>query len=103
MGSVSNFMDGLAAWLSAKRTLERAIAIWEGVLGPDHPHTAIGLSSLAKFHSDLGSFAEAELLFSRALAIFDSTVGPSHPDAKRIRDSYTDFRRMALEVKDRKD
>ena len=49
---------------------ERALAIREKVLGPDHPDTAQSLGNLA-FHlfRDQGELAAVQPLFDRALAI----------------------------------
>ncbi|MER5528733.1 tetratricopeptide repeat protein [Streptomyces sp. NPDC002677] len=58
---------------------ERALAIREATLGPDHPTTALRLSNLATTLSDLGRHAEALLLEERALAISEAALGPNHP------------------------
>ncbi|MER5399415.1 tetratricopeptide repeat protein [Streptomyces sp. NPDC002599] len=57
---------------------ERALAITEAVLGPDHPDTAIRLNNLAGAFSDLGRHTEALPLAERALAITEAALGPDH-------------------------
>ncbi|MFF0042191.1 FxSxx-COOH system tetratricopeptide repeat protein, partial [Streptomyces mirabilis] len=66
---------------------ERALAITETALGPDHPDTAIRLGNLASTLSDLGRHAEALPLEERALTITATALGPGHPDtANRLGD-----------------
>ena len=59
---------------------ERALAITETTLGPDHPDTATRLNNLATTYRDLGRAAEALPLQQRALAISEMALGPDHPD-----------------------
>jgi hypothetical protein len=57
----------------------KALAIWEEVLGPKHPHTAAGYHDLAYSLHDLGKARDAEPLFRRALALREEVLGPKHP------------------------
>jgi len=59
---------------------ERALAISEAVLGPDHPDTALRLGNLAATYDDLGRSGDALPLKERALAIAEAVLGPDHPD-----------------------
>ncbi len=68
-----------AAWAEAEPLLERAIAIGEKTLGPEHPDLATRLNNLAQLYQDTGRHAEAEPLYERALAIGEKTLGPEHP------------------------
>jgi tetratricopeptide (TPR) repeat protein len=63
----------------ARPLFERALAIWERVLGPDHPQTAQGLNNLALLLKDQGEVDAARALFERALAIRERVLGPDHP------------------------
>ncbi|WP_329297786.1 FxSxx-COOH system tetratricopeptide repeat protein [Streptomyces sp. NBC_00659] len=58
---------------------ERALAITEATLGPDHRDTALRLGNLAGTFSDLGRHAEALPLEERALGITEAVLGPDHP------------------------
>jgi MYXO-CTERM domain-containing protein len=58
---------------------ERALAIWERALGPDHPETAATVNNLAELYSMRGDYARAERLFQRSLAALETTFGPDHP------------------------
>ena len=60
--------------------LQRALAIRESQLGPDHPDTATSLNNLALLYHSMGRYAEAESLFQRSLAIIEMHLGPDHPD-----------------------
>jgi CHAT domain-containing protein/Tfp pilus assembly protein PilF len=59
---------------------QRALAIGEKALGPDHPDVAASLNNLAEFYRIQGRYAEAEPLFKRALTIKEKAFGPDHPD-----------------------
>jgi tetratricopeptide (TPR) repeat protein len=72
--------------LSRRRLYERALAIREEVLGPEHPATATSLNSLALLLRDQGDLAGARRLFKRALAIRKKILGPEHPDTAAVRE-----------------
>jgi CHAT domain-containing protein/Flp pilus assembly protein TadD len=59
---------------------QRALAIREKALGPDHPDVATSLNSVALLYDNLGRDADAEPLYKRALAIREKALGPDHPD-----------------------
>ena len=58
---------------------QRALAIREKALGPDHPDVALALNNLAELYRNQGRYAEAEPLYKRALAIEEKALGPDHP------------------------
>jgi tetratricopeptide (TPR) repeat protein len=68
-----------AAWAEAEPLYQRAIAIGEKTLGPEHPDLATWLNNLALLYQDTGRYAEAEPLLQRAMAIGEKTLGPEHP------------------------
>ena len=70
----------LAAYPQARPLFERALAIREKVLGPEHPDTATSLNNLAVLLQDQGDLAGARPLYERALAIREKALGPEHPD-----------------------
>jgi tetratricopeptide (TPR) repeat protein len=70
----------LAAYAQARPLYERALAIKEKVLGPDHPATALSLNNLALLLADQGDLAGARQLHERALAIREKALGAGHPD-----------------------
>jgi tetratricopeptide (TPR) repeat protein len=61
-------------------SLFHADSHYEMALGPDHPHTAIGLNNLATLYRAQGWLGEAAPLYARALAICETALGPDHPD-----------------------
>jgi tetratricopeptide (TPR) repeat protein len=73
------YFHGRAAYLTARPLFERALAISEKVLGPEHPDTARSLNSLALLLRDEGDLAEARPLHERALAIYEKVRGPENP------------------------
>jgi len=60
----------LAAYAQARPLYERALAIREKVLGPDHAQTVKSLDNLASPLHDQGELALARPLYERALAIY---------------------------------
>jgi tetratricopeptide (TPR) repeat protein/predicted Ser/Thr protein kinase len=58
---------------------ERALAIWEKVLGPDHPQVAMALNNAALDLHNRGEYERARPLEARALAIWEGALGPEHP------------------------
>jgi tetratricopeptide (TPR) repeat protein/transcriptional regulator with XRE-family HTH domain len=68
---------------AARPWYERAQAVGERVLGPDHPDTALYLNNLGLLLWDQGDLASAGLILQRALAIRERVVGPDHPDTAR--------------------
>ncbi|HWF96038.1 MAG TPA: tetratricopeptide repeat protein, partial [Xanthobacteraceae bacterium] len=70
----------LAAYAQARPLYERALAINEKTLGPEHPDTALSLNNLALLLQDEGDLAGARARHERALAIREKTLGPEHPD-----------------------
>jgi class 3 adenylate cyclase/tetratricopeptide (TPR) repeat protein len=74
-----NYFFGRANYLAARPLYERALAICEKVLGPEHPNTANSLSHLASLLEAQGDLAAARPLLERALAINEKVHGPEHP------------------------
>jgi len=64
----------------ARPYYERALAIKEKALGPDHPDTALSLNNLGALLDSMGNLAEARPYYERALAIREKALGPDHPD-----------------------
>ena len=67
---------------AARPYLERALAVRERVLGPEHPATAAGLNNLGALLVELGRVDEGRPFLERALAIYTARLGPDHPDTK---------------------
>jgi MYXO-CTERM domain-containing protein len=59
---------------------ERALALWEKALGPDHPRVATALVNLAALYQRTGQIDRAEPLLLRAIAVDEKALGPGHPD-----------------------
>jgi tetratricopeptide (TPR) repeat protein len=59
---------------------ERALALREKALGPNHPAIAESLNRLAEVYRAQGAYTKAEPLHTRALDIREKVLGPNHPD-----------------------
>ena len=69
-----------ARYTHAEPLFERALAIYEKALGPEHPDVANSLNNLAGLYDNQGLYAKAEPLYERALAIYEKALGPEHPE-----------------------
>jgi tetratricopeptide (TPR) repeat protein len=69
-----------AEFAQARQLLERALAIREAELGPDHCDVAASLDNLGTALADLGDLPAARTYHQRALVIFEAQLGPTHPD-----------------------
>ncbi|MGD1037186.1 MAG: FxSxx-COOH system tetratricopeptide repeat protein [Roseiarcus sp.] len=74
----------LAAYAQALPLFERALAIGDKALGPEHTVTATSLNNLAGVLQAQGDLPGARPLFERALAIHEKALGPEHPDTATI-------------------
>ena len=59
---------------------EKALAITEKALGPEHPDLATSLNELALLYETTGQYAEAESLYKRSIAILEKALGLEDPD-----------------------
>ena len=64
---------------SAVTHFEQVAAVFETVLGADHPATADVWTSLAASYPYVGQRPKAEPLAQRALAVSEQALGPEHP------------------------
>src|SRR6266542_201961 len=71
---------GTEGYVEAEPLYQRALAINEWTLGPDHPDVATVLNNLALLYSCQGKYAEAELLHRRAIEIRGKVLGAEHPE-----------------------
>jgi tetratricopeptide (TPR) repeat protein len=76
----ATFLKVRGQFADARPLAERALAIGEAALGPDHPDVGTLLSNLALILRNLGQPEQARPLAERALAIGEAALGPDHPD-----------------------
>ena len=74
-----SYFHGQAAYALARLLFERALAIGEKALGPEHPDTAGILLNLALVRHEQGDLAGALPLYERARAVHEKALGPEHP------------------------
>ena len=63
---------------------ERALAIYEKTVGPDHSETAVSLLWIGDTYSKMGHYAKALPLQERALAICEKALGSQHSTTSAI-------------------
>jgi tetratricopeptide (TPR) repeat protein len=78
LNRAAEYFHGRAAYSEARPLYERALAIREKALGPEHPNTAASLNNLASLLKDQGDFTGAGPLHELALAIYEKALGPEH-------------------------
>jgi len=59
---------------------ERALAIREAALGPDHFEVAVSLNNLGLLYKALGRYEDAIRMHERSLRIYENEWGVEHPD-----------------------
>jgi tetratricopeptide (TPR) repeat protein len=67
--------------------LERNLADYERLLGPDHPKTRAARDKLANAHWSAGNFSQAIVMRQRGLADSERLLGPDHPKTRAARGS----------------
>jgi CHAT domain-containing protein/tetratricopeptide (TPR) repeat protein len=79
MSDLAAVYDGAGVQPEARGANERALAIQERVLGPDHVDVAVTLGRLAGyFNYELREYETAESLYTLALSIQERAFGPDH-------------------------
>jgi len=77
---VGTYLCERASYTLAEPLYQRALAIREQQLGPEHPDTAESLNDLAILYSQQGKYEQAESLLRHALAIREKQLGAEHVD-----------------------
>ena len=75
-------------YAEAEQLYERALSIVEKALGPEKPHAAKSLNSLAALYQTQGHCAEAEPLYQRSLVIRKKALGPEHSAVAKRLENY---------------
>jgi tetratricopeptide (TPR) repeat protein len=75
--------------VGARPYFERALAIFEKTMGPDHPDTAMGLNSLGYLLQLQGDLAGARPYFERALGILEKKLGRPHRNAQTVAENVS--------------
>ncbi len=86
--SDQEYSDPKGQYEQAEPLYQRALAIWEKQVGPEHPNTAANLNNLALLYQAQGKYEQAEPLYQRALAIVEKQLGPQHSTTATIRENY---------------
>ena len=81
--NLGRVLQALGDLPAARKCIERALAIGERALGPDHPTVATRVNNLGSILRALGDLPAARQHFQRALAIDEKTYGPDHPTVAR--------------------
>ena len=71
----------------AESLLQKALAIWERVLGLEHPNTADSYNNLGVLYANQGKWAAAREYLEKALAIWQAKLGEKHPHTIQAKQS----------------
>lgn len=80
LSQTGKILSDQAEYEEAEPLLQRALLIYEQILGPEHPDTVKSLNNLAQLYQTQSRYEEAEVLWQRALSIHKHLWGPDHPD-----------------------
>ncbi len=80
LAGLGNSYKGIGKYAESQILAERALAIREQTLGPDHPDVAASLNAIAIVDLALSQPNLALSNYERALAIWEHALGPDHPD-----------------------
>src|SRR5574341_1181736 len=83
LGELGYYLEKIADYKGARSADERALKIFERVLGADHPTVAIVVNNLGQVLADLSDLAGAKAALERALQIDEAAFGPEHPNVAR--------------------
>jgi tetratricopeptide (TPR) repeat protein len=78
--SLGYHLDMIGDYSGARPYLERALRIYEKVLGGEHPATALSLNNLGLLLHNLGDLVGARPYCERALRIYEKVLGEEHPE-----------------------
>jgi len=81
---LGSLFDEQADYEQAREHQEKAIAIAEAVLGPNHPLVSTSVNNLGLIFGSLGDWNIAREHFRRALEIREATYGPDHPEVATV-------------------
>ena len=79
MNELGLLLHSKALFAEAEPLYQRALAISEKALGPEHPDIATALNNLAELYRATGRYAEAEPLYQRASRSARRRSGPTIP------------------------
>jgi tetratricopeptide (TPR) repeat protein/transcriptional regulator with XRE-family HTH domain len=76
----AGYLKERGQWAQAERLGQRAVFLFEHLLGPEHPQVGSSLYFLAMLYHVQGKYEQAERLLQRALRIQEQAWGPDHPE-----------------------
>ncbi|MFO0697725.1 MAG: tetratricopeptide repeat protein, partial [Nitrospira sp.] len=77
-----------SVYAQAEPLHQRALAIREQVLGPDHPAVAQSLNNLAELYRTQSVYAQAKPLYQQSLAVYLVSLGIEHPTSRTVLQNY---------------
>lgn len=84
--STGNNLRDVGQLDTSRQVLDRALAIAQAQLGPDHPDTLTARSNLAEWLGETGQPAQAASQYRDLLTDYLRVLGPDHPHTLATRD-----------------
>ncbi len=98
LGQTGHYLYNQGRYAEAEPLYQRALAISEQQLGPDHPAVATRLNNLAELYRDQGRYAEAEPLYLRTLTICFNRLGADHPHTQATWQNFYLFVQQVIQA-----
>jgi tetratricopeptide (TPR) repeat protein len=86
----ATYLRDRGQYRQAKPFAERAVALTQSALGPDHPQVGWRRDTLGNVLRALGDLPGARTQLERALQIGEAALGPDHPDVGIYRNNLAD-------------
>ncbi len=83
----AGYSEEMGDYAAARPYGERALAIREKALGPDHPDTARSLNNLGTLCFYEGDLPASAAYLRQALRIWEKRLGPNHPDTQTAKNN----------------
>ena len=77
----------MGRYTEAEPLFQRALAITEQQLGPDHPDTGTSLNNLAALYFVTDRLPEAAAMMSGVVRILEKALGNDHPNTQVVREN----------------
>ncbi len=88
--SLADVYSTAGEYVEARHIHERALALREAAVGPEHPSIGTELTFLADTYVATGDYAEATPLLERALRIQQAALGPEHHEVVETREALAE-------------
>ena len=94
LNSLGRYLNNRMELASARAVLERALAIDEKTLGPEHTSVAGDVNNLGSVLKDQGDLEGARKCYQRARAILEKRLGKDHLNTIQVRNNLQSLQKL---------